>query len=159
MQCGRAREPRTVLAWMAGALIIAGLTAPVSAAADPKATVSVTVILAKKGPPHLHPALQPMWDTLRQTFGEKFASYDVHDQTSRKVDPGTPVDVMLPNGVKFSATYSGVTPDKGLLRVNVDMGDFQTKVRIHDGGVFFQAGQKHDGGTLVVAVRATLDKN
>ncbi len=159
MRCDGARVLRAVLAWLVAAMVVVVLGAPATASADPKAVVSVTVIHAKKGPPHLNAALKPMWDTLRQTFGEKFAYYEILNQASQKVDSGAPVDVKLPNGQRFAAIYNGITPDKGLLRVNVEMGEFRTKVRIHDGGVFFQAGQKHDGGTLIVAVRAMLDKN
>ena len=153
------REAQVLFACVLSACmsVAVSLVAPAPAFADPKATVSVTVIHARKGPPHLNVVLQPMWDTLRQTFGEKFAYYEVLGQASRKVDSGEPVELQLPTGVRFAAIYNGVTPEKGLLRVNVEMGEFRTKVRIHDGGVFFQAGQKHDGGTLIVAVRAVLD--
>jgi len=145
------------VAWLVGAAIVATLALPAPAAADPKAKVDVTVIHAKKGPPHLNASLQPLWDTLRQTFGEKFAHYEVLDRTSKSVDSGAPVEVKLPNGERFAAIYNGITPDKGLLRVNLEMGEFRTKVRIHDGGTFFQAGQKHDGGTLIIAIRAALE--
>ncbi len=143
---------------VAGCLLGAALLAPAPARADPKARVTVTVIQAKKDPPHLHPALQPLWDTLKKSFGDKFANFERVGETSRVVDSGAPVETTLPNGERFAAIYNGVTPDKGLLRVNVEMGEFRTKVRIHDGGVFFQAGKRFQDGTLIVAVRAALEK-
>lgn len=160
MRCDRSRFGRWIRsAALVGAVVLAAQALPASASADPKASVSVTVIHAKKGPPHLHASLQPMWDTLRQTFGEKFSYYEVLDRSTGVVESGGAVAVNLPNGERFAAIYNGITPEKGLLRVNVEMGEFRTKVRIHDGGVFFQAGAKHDGGTLVVAVRAALQRN
>jgi hypothetical protein len=141
---------------VAGFLLGAALLVPAEARAGGKARVTVTVILAKKEPPHLHPALQPLWDTLKQSFGDKFGNFDQVGETTRTVDEGQPVETTLPTGERFAAIYGGVTPDKGLLRVNVEMGEFRTKVRIHDGGVFFQAGKRFKDGTLIVAVRAAL---
>jgi len=153
------RAIRAMMAGLVAAAFVAVAALPATSAAEPRAKVSVTVIHAKKGPPHLHDALKPMWDTLRQSFGDKFSYFDVVDTASRSVEAGNPVEVRLPNGQRFAAIYNGVTPEKGLLRINVEMDDFRTKVRIHDGGVFFQAGRKHEGGILVVAVRAALLKD
>jgi hypothetical protein len=125
-------------------------------AAEPAADLTVTVIHAKRGPPFLHPALKPMWTTLQKSFGDKFAHYDQISTASRRLALGERLTVSTPDGGTFSAIYQGVTESKGLLRIHLEFGDFRTKVRVHDGGVFFQAGKRHQGGTLVVAVSAAL---
>ena len=74
------------------------------------------------------------------------------------VGEGGRVDVEMPGGEHFVAAYGGVTPEKGLVKVAIEYGEFRTQVRIHDGGTFFQAGRKFGDGTLVVAVRVVLAK-
>jgi hypothetical protein len=147
------------VARVAAAVLLAAIVAASGTArADPRATIEVTVIEARKGPPFLHDALKPMWDMLKRSFGEKFAYYGLVQATTGSVDPGGKVDVTMPGDERFSAGYEGVTPEKGLLRVSIECGDLRTKVRIHDGGTFFQAGRRLGEGTLIVAVKATLAK-
>ncbi|MBL6974985.1 MAG: hypothetical protein ISR64_04570 [Deltaproteobacteria bacterium] len=130
------------------------LAAPVQA--DPKASLNIVVIHAKKGPPFLHPDLKPLWATLKKTFGDKFGYYNKLQDTVRQVAKLGKTSIKMPDGERFAAIYKGITPNKGLLRIALEYGDFRTKVRIHDGGLFFQAGRKHDGGVLVVAIQARL---
>jgi len=130
--------------------------APSPARADPKAAVTITVIHAKKGPPFLHQDLKPMWKTLKGTFGDKFGYYDKVQRETREVAKLGKTGLKMPDDERFSVIYKGVTPQKGLLRIAIEYGDFRTKVRIHDGGLFFQAGKKYDGGILVVAVHVRL---
>jgi hypothetical protein len=132
---------------------------PQNAAADPRATISVKVIHAKLGPPYLHEELKPLWDTLKKTFGERFAFFDLLDKREGTVDVEGAVRLTMPDGDTFAAIYGGVTPDKGLVRVSVEYGEFRTKVRIHSGGMFFQAGKQFRAGTIVVAIKATIEKN
>jgi len=132
------------------------LAVPLVAEADPRATVAVTVIHAKKGQPYLHDGLKPLWDTLKKTFGDKFTHYNLLSKKQRQVAKYGKVRLKIPDGERFAVIYKGVTPKKGLLRVALEYGDFRTKVRIHDGGLFFQAGKKYRGGVLLVAITATL---
>lgn len=142
-----------------GATILAAavLGATADAAADaPAARFEITVIQAKSGPPFLNPELKPLWSTLKKTFGDKYAHYQKVTARSGVVADGQALSVPLPDGTVFEATYNGLTDKKRLLRVHLAFGEFRTKVRIHDGGVFFQAGRKFDGGTLIIAVNASL---
>jgi len=140
-------------------LIVAAAALPAAAdAPPPRAMLTVTVIEARKGPPFLHDALKPMWEMLRKSFGEKFGYYDLLSASDRTVDVDGRVEIALPDGDRFAATYGGITPEKGLLRVSLEYGDFRTKVRIHDGGSFFQAGKRFREGTLVIGVKAALEK-
>lgn len=126
--------------------------------ADPAASVTVTVIHARKGEPYLHEALKPLWETLRKTFGAKFDSYDQVSSQTRTLAVDQRFELSMPNGDSFAAIYGGITPEKGLLRISLEYGDFRTKVRIHDGGMFFQAGRSWKGGTLVLAIKASIPK-
>lgn len=143
-----------LLMGMAGLAVL--LTGSVRVDADPKASLTVTVIHARKGPPFLHEDLKPMWETLKKTFGDKFGYYDKVEHKVRQVAKLGKTVVKMPDGERFAAIYKGITPNKGLLRIALEYGDFRTKVRIHDGGLFFQAGKKYKGGVLVVAVQARL---
>ena len=110
--------------------------------------------------PELHLGRQPgstqdEHQALLPVAPERFPFFRVGDRT---VHTDGRVEVSLPEGGTFAAIYGGVTPEKGLLRVSLEYGDFRTKVRIHDGGVFFQAGKKVREGTLVIAIKAELVK-
>jgi len=140
----------------AAALVLATAAMPREAEAGPSAEVTLTVILARREPPKLHPGLQKMWDTLRRSFGDKFAYFDLAGESSRRLAEGERIETVLPNGDRFAAIYQGVTEEKGLLRVHLEMGEFRTKVRVHDGGTFFQAGRRHGDATVLIGVRAAL---
>lgn len=129
---------------------------PFAASADPRVALSVTVIEARKGPPFLHEALKPLWELLQKSFGEKFSYYDLVGVWEQSVEVNGRVETNLPDGDRFAAIYGGITPEKGLIRVSLEYGDFRTKVRIHDRGTFFQAGKRWRDGTLVIAVKATI---
>ncbi|HOI09630.1 MAG TPA: hypothetical protein PK313_04045 [Myxococcota bacterium] len=156
MKIDRIRAMHASLAVAAALAATVVLGAPGAARAEPRARLEITVIQAKAGPPFLHPELKPLWKTLRKTFGDKFAHYQKVASREGVVESGRAVSVPLPDGTVFEATFSGLTDVKGLLRVHLAFGEFRTKVRIHDGGVFFQAGRKYEGGTLIIAVSAAL---
>lgn len=143
-----------VLAATILAAAVLGTTADAAAEA-PAVRFEITVIQAKAGPPYLNPELKPLWSTLKKTFGDKYAHYQKVTARSGTVADGEALSVPLPDGTVFKATYTGVTDKKRLLRVHLAFGEFRTKVRIHDGGVFFQAGRKYEGGTLIIAVSAS----
>ena len=128
----------------------------VAKAQTSEAELKITVIHAKSGEPYLSPELRPLWRTIRKTFGDQFSSYRQITSKAGVVQEGKQVTVDLPDGTTFEAMYNGVTKKAGLLRVHLAFGEFRTKVRIHSGGTFFQAGRKYDKGTLIIAVSATL---
>lgn len=136
---------------------VAGILAadPVEVLADPVVLVRVTVIHAKKSPPFLHDRVKPLWDTLRKTFGDRFAYYDLVSSAEREVARQGRVVVPMPDGGTFAVEYRGVTPDGRFLKLTVVHGDLTSRVRIHDQGLFFQAGKRWQGGVLIVGVQAS----
>ncbi len=157
MKTSSGRASRIAMAFAAAALAVAIFGTAGNASADePAARFEITVIQAKAGPPYLNPELKPLWPTLKKTFGDKYAHYQKVTARDGVVADGQTLSVPLPDGTVFQATYSGLSDKKGLLRVHLAFGEFRTKVRIHDGGVFFQAGRKFEGGTLIIAVSASL---
>jgi len=141
------------------ALVLMTLLAPAAfGAEDPKVSLAITVIEARKGPPFLHEALKPLWELLQKSFGEKFGYYDLVTSAEQTVLSDGRVEVSLPDGERFAAIYGGLTPEKKLIRVSLEYGDFRTKVRIHDGGTFFQAGKRYREGTLVIAIKAAIQR-
>ncbi len=147
--CGRAAV--LVFLVVAGALSIA----PRRASADPLVRVRVIVIHAKKSPPFLHEQVKPLWETLRKTFGDRFASYDLVSSTEREVARGGRVEVPMPDGGTFAVVYRGVAQDDRFLKLSIEHGTLKSRVRIRDGGLFFQAGKRWQGGVLIVGVRAS----
>ncbi len=138
-------------------LLITGLLSagPIEALADPVVLVRVTVIHAKKSPPFLHDRVKPLWDTLRKTFGDRFAYYDLVSSTEREVARQGRVVVPMPDGGTFAVEYRGVTADGRFLKLTVVHDDLTSRVRIHDQGLFFQAGKRWQGGVLIVGVQAS----
>ncbi len=147
-----ARRAGVVAVWLVAA---SGLGVPGTASADPLARVRVVVIHAKKSPPFLHDRIKPLWDTLRKTFGDRFAYYDLVSSTEREVAKQGRIEVPMPEGGTFTVQYRGVTKDGRFLKMTVIHGDLTSRVRIHDQGLFFQAGKRWQGGVLIVGVRAS----
>lgn len=123
---------------------------------EPSAKITITVIKARKSPPFLDEVLKPIWPTLKKTFGDRFAYYEQFSTTEETLLVNQSTSAQMPGGQPFKAIYGGLSPNKGLLRVHLEFGEYRTKVRIHDGGVFFQAGSKHEKDTIVVAIKAEL---
>lgn len=139
-----------------GIFIVLVLAWSQEASADPPALVRVSVIHAKKGPPFLHDGVKPLWDTLRKTFGGRFAYFDLLSSTERHVEKQGRVEVRMPDQGMFAVVYRGVSEDGRFVKVTIEHDDLKSRVRIHDGGLFFQAGKRWQGGVLIVGVRVTL---
>lgn len=140
----------TVLVFLGVAGVLSA--GPRQASADPLVHIRVTVIHAKKSPPFLHDRIKPLWDTLRRTFGDRFASYDLVSFAEREVAKQGRVEVRMPDGGTFAVVYRGVTKDGRFLKMTIVHGDLTSRVRIHDGGLLFQAGKRWQGGVLIVGV-------
>ena len=119
--------------------------------ASAEATLEVHLIEAKKGDaPRVDPALEGFKKTFSRFPGfNQFAQKKV-EQKNLKL--GEALTVQAPGEKTATVTYRGVS--KGFVKLRFKLGDLEMNVRVHNGGVFFHGGYEHDGGRIVLAVRA-----
>lgn len=127
-----------------------------AAAAEPVARVEVTVLHAKKSPPFLHEKAKPYWDTLRRTFGDRFAFYDYLSSHVGELKKEERLDVAMPEGGTFTVVYQGASKDGKSALLLFQTEGLKTNVRLHDGGIVFQAGKRYKGGILIIGIKASF---
>ena len=118
----------------------------------------VIVILAKEAAGAVDPSLRPMAALRRAPFNA-FRSMEVLSRPQLRLVPSQPSEVRLPNGRSLRVTLQQVLPD-GRYRVRVSINrnaqnDYLPLLQVvaSPGDPFLVAGQAHQGGTLVVAIR------
>ena len=113
----------------------------------------VQVILATAGAPDIAPELRPIKRYLENSFGNRYSRFEHVSASRLLLGKDQRGGVSLPNGNQLSLTWLGA--EDGLLRLAMEVGGLKTQVKVHDGGLFFQAGRKYKDGMLVVAIRVT----
>ena len=123
-------------------------------AKEPKAHCKVRVILAKGGTGGVDPAIKsPLKRYLTKSFGARYESFDLLDTATLDVLRGKRGEVSLPDGTWLRLTYLG---NQGkFIKLSMEMPGIKTLIRIRDGGLFFQAGHRHKGGMMILAISAT----
>ncbi len=111
------------------------------------------VILATAGAPDIAPELRPIKRYLENSLGNRYSRFEHVSASRLLLGKDQRGGVSLPNGNQLSLTWLGA--EDGLLRLAMEVGGLKTQVKVHDGGLFFQAGRKHKDGMLVVAIRVT----
>ena len=129
------------------------LTAPTARADESPAAAEaeIRVILAESGPSHMDPALRTLARYLKNSFGARYQSFRQLQRARIALPRGRRSMRRLPNDTELALTFLG-TAD-GRLRLRMEVAGLKTIVRIHDGGLFFQAGRRYHKGMLVVAIR------
>lgn len=123
-------------------------------AGEPEAHCEVRVILAKGGAGGVDPAIKnPLKRYLTKSFGTRYSSFDLLDTATLDVTRGKRGEVSLPNGTWLRLTYLGNQGE--FIKLSMEMPGVKTLIRIRDGGLFFQAGHKHKGGMMILAISAT----
>ncbi len=135
-------------------LFLLGPRAGEAEAAEPEAHCKVRVILAKGGGGGVDPAIKnPLKRYLTKSFGARYESFDLLDTATLEVTRGKRGEVSLPDGTWLRLTYLG---NQGkFIKLSMEMPGVKTLIRIRDGGLFFQAGHKHKGGMMILAISAT----
>lgn len=117
----------------------------------------VFVVLAKAEPGTIDPALRSV-TALREPPFNSYQSMQVLTRNDVALQPGQPVMVSLPNGRKLQLELLERSAD-GRFKVRVSINlpgkrDYLPllEVMASAGEPFFVAGQKHEGGTLVIGV-------
>ena len=116
-----------------------------------EATLEVTVVHATKGEASIDPKLKDLASYLKSSLGDynAFAQKGSHRAT---VKVGATTSVSLPDTTTLTLSYRGVA--KGFVKVYLELDGLKTTVDVRDGGLFFQAGRRHKGGILVLAIKA-----
>ena len=117
-----------------------------------KVRCDITVIHATKGKAGVDPALKPLASYLTNSFGSRYQSFKEIGRTALTLAPNERAVHKLPNDTELSLTYLGA--DETLLRLLMEVSGLKTTVKVHDGGLFFQAGRSYKEGMLVVAIRS-----
>lgn len=118
-----------------------------------KINCNVKVIYATKKAPYINEKLKSLWSYLKKSFGARWTSFDIIDEKILTLERDKNVEISLPENEKLGLKYSGITEEKGLIRLHLDLsGYFKTKIRIHNKGVFFQAGKKYKDGILIFSI-------
>ena len=82
-----------------------------------------------------------------------YQSFSVLATRAMALEKGKSGSMALPNKRSLDVTYLGVADKMLKLRVAIPP-DLRTDVRVSNGGTFYQAGMKHDGGILILAIQA-----
>jgi len=141
------------------AIALAGIAVGTSAAEAQRAvTGEVLVILAKEEDGTIDPALSSITALRRPPF-DAFSSMTVLSRPTVSLRVNQATTVELPNGRRLQLVLQQVMPD-GRYRVRVsinrpEQNDYLRLLQVvaSPGDPFFVAGQRYQGGTLVIGVR------
>ncbi len=143
------------------AMLLAGLSHASTPTADApdasgRARVDIVVIHATKGAPSIDRELKPIAHYLESSFGTRFQVFKQLGKNTLTVGKDQRVGHTLPNDSELFLTYLGA--EGSLLRLLMEVSGLKTTVKVHDGGLFFQAGRTWKDGMLIVAVRAGMTR-
>lgn len=116
-----------------------------------KVRCDIQVIHATHGDPSIDPALKPISGYLTKSFGNTFQSFKLIGSGSLLLGKDQRGAQKLPNDTEMALTFLGV--EESFLRLAMELSGLKTNVKVHDGGLFFQAGRSYKGGMLIVAIR------
>ena len=136
-------------------LVLGASAVPVAYAADAPVGGEVMVILAKKEPGAFDAKLKQLAPLQNPPF-DGFKSMTVLSSAEISISESKTASVDLPNGGKLELKLVQRMPD-GRHKVELSLarpGKQNTVMTVvASGEMFFIAGQKHEGGTLVIGVR------
>lgn len=117
-----------------------------------KVRCEIQIIHATRGKAFMDPSLKPVARFLKNSFGARFQAFKQLGRSSMTLSKSQRSAKKLPNDTELSLTYLG--SDKQQLRLVMEVGGMKTVVKVHNGGLFFQAGRRYKSGMLIVAIRA-----
>ncbi len=144
---------RRATSWRAAlraCIVIVVLCGGSAAYAAVRAEIVVIHATVSQGKPYVDPALAPLADLLRKSFGSRFTAFRHLSSSVLSLPFGQPQSARLPNERELTLTLKG--SDGRYLDVLMELQGLRTTVRIRDGGMFFQAGHAFQGGMLVLAI-------
>lgn len=134
------------------ALSLLALGAPTTALAQgDRVTLKVSVVHAKKTGNSVDPALNNIRGSLKKAFG----GYSSFTQLTKKelTLAGTkPVSLKLPNGKTAVFTHKGKSGKQHQLKLTIPQSKVNVDLTAPAKRLFYQAGLRHDGGILILAM-------
>ncbi len=124
---------------------------PTSEGKIAKVRAEILVIHATRGKAFVDPSLKPIKRYLENSFGTRYQRFEQLAKSSMPLSKGQRKTEKLPNDTALSLTFLGSQLQR--LRLLMEVGGLKTTVKVHDGGLFFQAGRRYKAGMLVVAIR------
>lgn len=144
----------TISTWIrrAGLALVTSLAlvAGASAAQAAGITLKVAVVHAQKQAGPDDPALDRIRGQLQKAFAG-YKSFKQLDKREFKLLPGKKDSLKLPGNKSAEFAYQG-PGGKGVHKVALKVGKNEFDLRIPERRLFFQAGLKHQGGMLVLAI-------
>jgi hypothetical protein len=137
---------RLGLAVLTGLLLLGGSATAANAAV--KLKVSVVHAQTKAGAKD--PKLKKIQKRLEQAFG-RYKSFKALSSNQFNLSPGKAASVKLPTGKAASFKYVGPA-GKRAHKVDLKVGNNTLNLRVPEKRLFFQAGLKHQGGMLILAI-------
>lgn len=124
---------------------------PLTAAAADAVTLKVSVVHATKTAKKADPALSGIQKSLEQVFGnyEAFTQLDKRELSLALDKTG---EIKLPNGKTAVFAYKGKTGSQHLLKLKIPESKVDVDLRAPARKMFYQAGMRHDGGILILAL-------
>jgi hypothetical protein len=145
------------LAWGGAGLGLAAGVAHAEPAVASAVPASVLIVLGSTQGSGNDAALAK-WEALRKAPFDSFPKKSLLKRVDVQLSPGKEVEVELPNGRKLRLSLLERAPD-GRFRVSVSINrpgkqDYLPVMTVvaAAGDPFFVAGQKHEGGTLIIGV-------
>ncbi|MFT7624204.1 MAG: hypothetical protein ACI9WU_003391 [Myxococcota bacterium] len=111
----------------------------------------IQVIHATRGDKFVDPSLKSLKRYLENSFGTRYQSFKLLGKSSMPLSRAQRQTQKLPNETELALTFLGTQASR--LRLLMEVGGMKTTVKVHDGGLFFQAGRRYKAGMLVVAIR------
>lgn len=118
-------------------------------AAREGAKITLRIIHAKKGQDQLSPELNNISKFLRSSFKD-YAFFDLLSTQEQPLKKGEKHAFELPNGNALVLEYRDFQAP--FFTIGVQLAELESVVKVRDGGLFFQAGRRHQGGMIVLAI-------
>jgi len=143
---------RTMLgALCLGLLTMAAPTAAFAAGGGDNVGLKVSVIHAKKTGTEKDPALDKIVGALSKVFGG-YTSFRQLDKKALALTLEKGGEVQLPNGKTAVFAYKGKKGSQHQIKLTIPQSKVDVDLRAPAGKMFYQAGMKHDGGILILAL-------
>ena len=133
-------------------LVLGGLGALRDAAAgEPGLRLKVSVIQALKEKAPADPALAKVQDELQEAFGA-YHSFKRLQAEEKLLSSETPVKIELPNGETAEFKHQGLEKNLHKIRFSLMKSKVNLDLKAPLKKMFYQAGMKHGGGILILAL-------